>query len=314
VLYGLSLVAIVYSHPLGLLMVGTLALVSAIFRQAFQMSWRGWLYIHIATTLAIAPWVGLYVDHTPESTTGLLPLQYFLGMPIGFIGGNFRTLLICVLLIAYGLCRIQRRTSGWIQVVLEPGAVTIPLLMWLVVPSLLLYVYSRFLHPIFGPARYTLFVGPAYLLLIARGLSKLAWPLSTMAAIAGAILSGIMLLDDVYRFDRYADWKSAAAYLDRREPGTVVAVITKGPFGNTELETARYYFGADRVVIPWLNPPSELMSHKNPIWISISLQDGRPMDELPAALTTGKRILEVVDFSRLRLMKVQFPHASAQRE
>ena len=47
VLYGVSLIAIAYSHPLGLLMVGTLGLASFFFRQAFQISWRGWLYIHI---------------------------------------------------------------------------------------------------------------------------------------------------------------------------------------------------------------------------------------------------------------------------
>ena len=36
VLYGLTLVAIVYSHPLGLLMVGALGLASVLFRQSFQ--------------------------------------------------------------------------------------------------------------------------------------------------------------------------------------------------------------------------------------------------------------------------------------
>ncbi len=54
-LYGLSLIAIVYSHPLGLLMIGALGLASVLFRSWFRMSWRGWLYTHFAVVLAIAP-------------------------------------------------------------------------------------------------------------------------------------------------------------------------------------------------------------------------------------------------------------------
>ena len=95
VLYGLTLIAIVYSQPLGLLMVGALGMASLLFRQAFQISWRGWLCTHLAVVLAVAPWVGQYLDHAPESTSGLLPLRYLLGMPIGFIGGNFAVLFVC---------------------------------------------------------------------------------------------------------------------------------------------------------------------------------------------------------------------------
>ena len=45
------------------------------------------------------------------------------------------------------------------------------LVLWLVVPPTLLYVYSWIFSPIFGPARYTLFVAPAYLILVAQGLA-----------------------------------------------------------------------------------------------------------------------------------------------
>jgi mannosyltransferase len=311
VLYGFSLVALMYSHPLGLLMVSALGLVSIVFRQAFQMSWRGWFSIHFAVAISIAPWLSHYLDHIPESTSGLLPLQYLLGIPIGFIGGNFWALSVYGLLITYGLCRVERQRHGWIQVALSE-AQSISLLIWFVVPPLLLYAYSRGLHPIFGPARYTLFVGPAYLLLVARGLSKLPWSLGIMTAVAGAVLSGIMLLDDVYRSDRYADWRSAAAYLDRREPKAVVAVVTGTVFGSTELETARYYFGPGRVVIPWIDPPDKLMTHQEgPLWVSTNLQDGHPTGQLPDVLATRKFVQEVVDFSRLRLMKVDFHQTSA---
>ncbi len=314
VLYGLSLIVIVYSQPLGLLMVGALGLASFLFRQAFQMSWRRWLYTHLAVALAVAPWMGQYLDHAPESTTGLLPLQFLLAVPIGFIGGNFTILVVCSLLIAHGLCDVQRREHGWIRVVLEREAPSSSLLIWLVVPPLLLYGYSRVSHPIFGPARYTLFVGPAYLLLVARALSKLPWSLSITAAAGGAVLSGIMLLGDVYRPDRYADWRSVATYLNRRDPSATVAVITAGPYGNTELETARYYFGPSRVVVPWPAQPGELISRDGSVWVSLSLQDSRPMGELPVAFTRDKLIQEVVDFSRLRLIRVDFHQASPENK
>ena len=223
VLYSLSLIAIVYSHPLGLLMVGTLGLVSVAFRQALRVSWHAWLSIQFVVALVVTPWMSHYLDHAPESTTGVLPIQYLIGMPIGFIGGNSWVLLFCVLLIVYGLCQLERQSRGWIHLIFKPSVQSVSLLIWLMLPPLLLYTYSLVLHPIFGPSRYTLFVGPAYLLLVAQGLSKLPWPAGITAAIAGAVFSGVMLVDDVYRSDRYTDWKSAAAYLDRREPTAIVA-------------------------------------------------------------------------------------------
>jgi mannosyltransferase len=308
--YGLSLVAIVYSHPLGLLMVGSLGFASVLFRQSFGISWRGWLYTHFAVVLAVAPWVRQYLDHAPESITGPLPLRYLFGMPIGFIGGNFTILLVCSLLIAYGLCIVHRREPGGIPIVLERPVSSISLLIWLTVPPVLLYVYSRFAHPIFGPPRYTLFVGPAYLVLVARGLGKLPLPLCITTAVAGAILSSVMLLNDVYRPDLKADWRDVAAYIKVRDPDAVVGVIAADLSSNTELETARYYFGPDRVVIPWSGRLGELMSRRESFWVSISLQDGQPMGELPAALTNEKLIREVVEFSRLRLMKLDFQQGS----
>jgi hypothetical protein len=120
-----------------------------------------------------------------------------------------------------------------------------------------------------------------------------------------------MLVDEVYCSDRYTDWRSAATYLDQREARATVAVITGGLYGNTELETARYYLGPHHVVIPWMEPPDELMSRQGPLWISINLQDGHPMVTLPTVLATRKPVQEVVDFSRLRLMRVDFHQASA---
>ena len=153
VLYGFCLIALAYSHPLGLLMVGALALASGIFHNRFELSWRSCLITYLIVALAIAPWVNQYLDHGPESTTGLLPLRYLLGMPIGFIGGNFGVLVICSVLIMYGLCEVQEYAPNRPRVVFNTKAPSIALLIWLMVPPLLLYTYSYVSHPIFGPAR-----------------------------------------------------------------------------------------------------------------------------------------------------------------
>jgi mannosyltransferase len=304
VLYGLSLMAIAYSHPLGLLMVGALGLASFLHRHAFQLSRRSWLLTHLAVAAAIVPWVGKYLDHAPESTTGPLSLRFLLGMPIGFIGGNFATLLVGSLLIAYGLCELHRRENRGYRIVLERAAPSVSLLIWLMLAPVILYAYSRLAHPIFGPARYTLFVGPAYLILVARGLSKLAWPLGVAAAAGGAVLSGVMLMDGVYRPDLKADWREAAAYLDRRDPSAPVAVLSADASGDTELETARYYLGPDRRLISWTDQPGDSSRSRNPLWVAISLRNGRPVSELPATLTDNEFLRETVDFPGLRLMWV----------
>jgi uncharacterized membrane protein len=304
VLYGLSLIAIAYSHPLGLLMIGALGLASLLNRRAFRISWRSWLRTHLAVAAAVVPWVGKYLDHAPESTTGLLSLRFLLGMPIGFIGGNFATLVLCVPLIAYGLCGFQRREGGGFRVVTEGGAAAVSLWIWLLIPPVVLYLYSRVAHPIFGPARYTLFVGPAFLILVARGLSRLAWPLSIAVAAGGVALSVVMLRDEVYRPDLKADWRTAAAFLNTRDPGSPVAILASTPSGDTELETARYYLGPDRRLVCWTDQLSDSSPIRNPTWIAVGLRDGRPVSALPAAWTDGGFIRETRDFPGLRLLRI----------
>ena len=134
-----------------------------------------------------------------NTVTGPLSLRFLFGTPIGFIGGNFVVLICCLMLIAYGLCVVQTREKGRFRVVLEHAATSVSLLIWLAIPPLILYAYSWVAHPIFGPARYTLFVAPAYLILVARGLAKLPLPLGIAAAAGAAVLSGVMLMSTVYR-------------------------------------------------------------------------------------------------------------------
>jgi hypothetical protein len=306
VLYGLCLIALGYAHPLGLLMAGAIGLASVLFRRAFGISWRGWLLTHSLVVLAWAPWLGRYFDHPPESVTGPLPWRFLFGTPIGFIGGNFVVLGICSILITHGLCTTQPRENGRLRIVLENVAISVSLLIWLVIPPLFLFTYSRIFHPIFGPARYTLFVAPAYLILVSRGLAKLPLPLGFAVAAGACALSGLMLKDTVYRADARADWRAAAAYLDRHDPGAVVAVVSADPMKNVEFESARYYFRPDRVVIPCPSTLGELARGRDCVWVSAGLRDGQPVGVFPEGFSQQGQTREVVDFPGLRLMRVEF--------
>ncbi len=161
--YALSLAMLLYSHPLGLLMAGTLGLASLLFFRNGFGGWRGWLSTHGAALLIAAPWISRYFDHAPEFLSGRLPIRFLLGTPIGFIGGNFMVLGGLAGVIVFGFFR--RRGS---RATFEDRAAPICLGLWLVAPPVLLYVYSWIKSPIFGPARYTVFVAPAFLILVAR--------------------------------------------------------------------------------------------------------------------------------------------------
>jgi mannosyltransferase len=312
VIYALCLIALAYSHPLGLLMAGSLGLATLFDREAFRFSWRAWFVTHLAAGLAVVPWVSQYVDHAPELITGPPSLRFLLGMPIAFIGGNSAVLLVCVLLIGFGLSSLDRREQGGVRVVLERSASFVPILIWLIVPPLSLYVYSLVAHPIFE-ARYTLFVGPAYLILVARGLGKLPLPVGIAVGAAGAVLSGAMLLSHVYRPDLKADWKAAAAYLNRYDPNALVVVISADPFRNVESESARYYLGPGRVVIPWPDRSGVLNRSPRRVWVSIGVRDGRAVGSIPATLTRNEPAREVVEFPGLRLTRVE-PISNQRRQ
>ncbi len=293
-------------------MVATQGLASFLNRRAFQFSWRSWLIVHLTIVAAIAPWVRQYLDHAPESTNPFLSLKLLLGMPIAFIGGNFATLLICLCLIAYGLFGFHRRENGDVHFNLEHLPSSVSMLLWLTIPSLFLYVYSHIAHPIFGPARYTLYVGPPYLILISRGLAKLSWRVSFAIVSAGTLLSGIMLVSNVYRSDLKANWRGAAAYLIRHDPSALVTVLAPASSMNTELSTARYYVVPPlRPAIPWAGQPSELMLSENSVWVAIGHRHGRPEAKLPAVLIDDKIVQDVVEFSGLRLIRLDFRGAQS---
>ena len=115
VAYVTSLTALVYSHPLGLLMLGTLALAGLIEVRLF---WH-------LETLALRSPRGGHPDPAldralPRSSSRVpqrrLSPRFLLGTPIGFIGGNFIVLFGLAVLIAMGLRGTVWRVdagTGW---------------------------------------------------------------------------------------------------------------------------------------------------------------------------------------------------------
>jgi uncharacterized membrane protein len=249
-LYSLVLAALIYSHPLGLIMAATLGLASLVQRSALGLTWTAWLSVYAATALMVVPWLPRYFDHPPEYLIGRLPLRYLLGLPIGIIGGNSLTLLPLAGVVLFGLLGTARDRAGGRWIPIDHPVASTCLLIWFVVPPLVLYVYSWVKHPIFGPSRYTLFVGPAYLLLVARGLVRLPASIRIPLAGAGAALSASLLMTLVYAPGLKTDWRTVAAYLDRHAPGEPVVLCGIPSAKHPSFEAARYYFGNDRRLIP----------------------------------------------------------------
>ncbi|MGO9600609.1 MAG: glycosyltransferase family 39 protein [Isosphaeraceae bacterium] len=239
--YALGMIALVYSHPLGLLMFVALSLGSLVFAREFFGHPQRWLAVHLAVFVATAPWISHYFDHAPEFLSGRLPLRFLLGTPIGFLGGNFVVLAGLVCLAGFGLARRRlsfSSASDWAV----PGC----LLLWLVLPPSLLYAYSWLGSPVFGPERYTLFVAPAFLILVAQGL-PLIRPLFRYGVLIGlGLLASSVLPTRVYKPDLKADWRGCSATIAAAmaaNPDTHFTVVVKStyPTRNVEVETARYY-------------------------------------------------------------------------
>ena len=288
VAYGIALVALGYSHPLGLIMLATLAMASGFFATAFFGSRIRWFGIHAMAGLLIAPWLNHYLDHAPESFSGPLPIKFLLGTPIGFIGGNFVTLAGLLTVAGYGVVRDfrERQAEGNGQSSAHVFLTPTCLLIWLAIPPLVLFAYSWISHPIFGPARYTLFVAPAYLILVASGLSRLPAVVRFPLAVGMAGLSVMTIMPMVFDPEIKGDWRAFAASVehDRAElkagPSTVL-VMSADAHNNVEVETARYYLPADCTILKAENIQPEKIDRASPVFLAVGSRRGQPVRTVP---------------------------------
>jgi uncharacterized membrane protein len=246
--YGVALVALVYTHPLGVLMAATLAIAALATDSGAARDRLRWIIVHGGVFLAVLPWIGHYFDHRPEFLSGRLPIKFLLGTPIGFIGGDSRMLIAIVIVIASGVVRfvLVREPGGGLRLDHQRCARVGILFLWLVLPPVVLYVYSLIGEPIFGPARYTVFVGPAYLVLVAAGLRYIPPRFRYPVALTLSILAGISIWPTAYAPDLKANWRAfsqAIAKIALEFPNTppIVIVASSDSGNNVEVETARYY-------------------------------------------------------------------------
>jgi 4-amino-4-deoxy-L-arabinose transferase-like glycosyltransferase len=242
--YGVLLVSLVYSHPLGLFMIVAHGLAFLLVRPALRLHLRHWMLIECGVMLAILPWLGRYLDHGTDYALPRYPIRFLLAVPIEYIGGNSLVLLACLVIIGAGLLSVER-LDGRRRLALTDPVENLVLITWAAVPPVLMYVYSCFAQPIFGPARYHLFSAPAYLILVAHGLTRLPPLLRWPAATCGLILSLSLLR--VYSPVLKADWRGLAAWLREQDPrGTtdpVTVVVHPGDprFPREPLAGAQYY-------------------------------------------------------------------------
>ena len=242
--YGLLLISLAYSHPLGLFMIAAHGLAYLLVRPSLLLPFRWWLSIQIATALAILPWLRRYLDHGTDYPMPRYSLRFLLGVPIEYIGGNSLMLMACLAIIGFGLLGLEQADGRRRLLILNPVENLI-LITWAAVPPVLMYLYSYMAQPIFGPSRYHLFSAPAYLILVAHGLARLPPLLRWPIAAVGLALS--MSLLHVYNPSVKADWRGLARWLNQKqprsttEPITIVVHPSDPRFPREQLEAARYY-------------------------------------------------------------------------
>lgn len=314
--YGLCVVALGYSHPLGLFMAVALAFAGVLHARAYRFTLSEWLIVHLAAATVLAAWLGRYVDHPPELITGRLPILYLFGTPIGWIGGNFLTLAGCLMLVCGGLFRVRRRAVNGRQgrplLEFERPAAGVGLLVWLVLPVAFLWGYSLAVHPIFGPARYTLYCAPPFLILMARGMARAPRWLRALLLVGTTYLAASLIPSVAFAPDLKADWRAAAAMLSQADPSGLepVLVTTNDPKQNLEIVTARYYLGGRRRTVALPVSPQELVTLRAIVpaakrfWISSSVQDGWLTAEIPDWIPI-RRQARCLDVNGLRLIAIE---------
>ena len=303
ILHAFLLTAMVLTHPLGLVMVAVQGLAWLLDRSRSRLSVRGWIGIHLAAFTLVAGWGWRYFDHAPDFTSGRLPIRFLLGMPIGFTGGDLSTYVVFACLIAFGLW--PRPIRGLSRHFKSVSA--LPILVWLVVPASLLYVYSWIGHPVFGPSRYNLYAAPAYLILIGRGLATLGRWVAVLIAtylVQFVIVMGMLSWMDTSD-PKKADWRATARYLEQYWPGEPVIVIAPSPGRNFEVEVARYYTRDGRRIVPMPQTREEFdkVTRDEPrrLIFTASRKGETPIGNVPRPLLSGRYAVFAPDARGLRL-------------
>jgi mannosyltransferase len=257
-IYWLILTSLVYSHPLALFMVAAHGLSYLLVRPYLRLTLKWWLTIQAAVIASIMPWLGRYMDHGTDYPMPRYSIRFLAAVPIEYIGGNSVVLVICVATILFGVLS-RRHAEPWSWLAVSNPAENLVFATWATVPPLLMFLYSYLAQPIFGPPRYHLYIAPAYLILLAHGLSRLPtairWPL-----VATALGLSLFLLQNYHQAVK-SDWHGLAIWLKGHEsedgagdsPSRYRAIVVHPSdprFPREQLAAARYYLSQESRVIP----------------------------------------------------------------
>ncbi len=252
--YTIVLVALAYSHPVGLFMIVAHAVGYLLVRSALALTFRRWIAVQISVLLWIAPSIAQYMNRSPDYPLPRYGLSFLLAVPLEYIGGNKWTFAVCLCVVSFGLFRPASSGRRWVT--LDHPTENLTFLVWLAIPPLLLYTYSYLATPLFGPPRYHLFIAPAYLILLASGLAKLPGMVRWGFAALALGLSLMVIHAGIYAQPVKADWKGVSTWLETQYPVTESRTITlvvhpSDPrFPREEIEAARYYMAARCRVVP----------------------------------------------------------------
>jgi hypothetical protein len=199
------------------------------------------------------------MDHGTDYPMPRQAIRFLFAVPIEYVGGNSAVLGLCLAIVVSGLLKresIGRRSP----LSFDFSPENLVFMTWAAMPPIFMYCYSYLSQPIFGPPRYHLFIAPAYLILLAHGLTRLPsvirWPLLA----GGAALS--VSLGAHYQQVQKTDWRGLNSWLEDPKNESTAGKLTRGTativvhpsdsrFPREQLEAARYYLSPRfRVIAP----------------------------------------------------------------
>ena len=190
IFYTLSIIAALYTHYLIGFILIVQNLLFFVFHKKFKIRVREWIAVQAIGALSFLPMIKIFIWQfdrflKPEHFAWIKPptIKTMAGTIIAFIGGNSITTLFFMAVCVVAIIKFKeaRQDQGEVKGVPAPAKRTAFdqffegafLALWIAVPIVVMFAVSKVKTTLLGPGRYTLYLAPAYYILIARGSVKL---------------------------------------------------------------------------------------------------------------------------------------------